>query len=304
MLPVPIACGCEECSNKYLSWQPKEWLKTVEVLERSRQFPHEIMTVCRDHAVAGQETCEWIPALFSKQCLPSAGAISWIVSSVQMGFPKAVPIPVPFHWDSQPVTPPRRGSFLSVRWGASRMFCGTLACSLFTASEDEAVVLLTRTWCHGGLQYGETSFPFSTFFSSCGGNRKWAVAVLQALRRNGCRDNSPEQDSAGPGEDHQPYTANSGGLQQEHSRCTFLKLLGNRWSRQRGQTLLFGGRPLLEHHCLWRRYWPGHAFGSTDIDPGPYDPEKGQKHSLGSPPVQGCVCWHHSHLSHCMYVIP
>lgn len=112
-----------------------------------------------------QETYEQIPALFSKQCLPSTGTISQITSSIQIAFPKAVPIPVPLHWDSQPVTLPRRDSFLSLLWCANRMFCGTLACSLFTVFEDKAVVLLARTWCHGGLQCGETSFPFSSFIS-------------------------------------------------------------------------------------------------------------------------------------------
>lgn len=42
------------------------------------------------------------------------------------------------------------------------------------------------------------------------------MAVLQALRRNDYRDNRPDQDSAGPEKNREPFPPYSEGLQQEH----------------------------------------------------------------------------------------
>lgn len=72
------------------------------------------------------------------------------------------------------------------------------------------------------------------------------MAVLQAVRRNGLRDNSSDQDGAGPGGDHQPHAAVSAGLQQEHFCCMFMEL---------GESVIQAVKPnpprhLLEHHCL------------------------------------------------------
>lgn len=186
---------------------------------------------------------------------------------------------VPLHWDSQPVSPPRRGSSVSFLCGPGRLFSGMLTCSLITVLEDEAADLLVSAWCHSWSEKEKIVVSAVCFFN--GDRRRWVVAVLQAVRRNGCRDSSPGPRQCGTRGDHQPYTIVSGGLQQEQFRCTFLKPLGNLWARQQSQTFLFGAAPsrasssflkeVLAELCVWqcsRRPWTLISTKGVEILPG------------------------------------
>lgn len=147
------------------------------------------MTVCQEHAVVVHETREWdtcelIPAL-------SDVFLQWshLLDCQQCsdGLSQSISYPSASHWAN--LWLPSGEIPLCLLW----VQVGCAVTFLFAAPSRHLKIMQlawARMWCLGGLEMGNLVFPHCG--ADHGSKGRWAVAVLQAVRRNGCRDKSSD----------------------------------------------------------------------------------------------------------------